>query len=434
MPRISVRPADALLDRPVAIDVTELTPRSRVRVRLRQHTLRAESWAEFVATDAGSVDVGTQAPVAGDYDGIDAAGLFWSARFDAGFDVVTMVDVLSRLEPLDYTLTASTEDRGDATIEFRRKLLADDIVRAPVRAGRLRGTLFAPAGNVNAPGVVVLGGSDGGNLWGFVAALLAAHGIAALSLAYFAHDDLPRELIEIPLEYFGEAVDWLRHRPEVGGNGVGILGLSRGGEAALLVGASFPNVAAVIALVPSGLTGNAISTDFSAMARSAWTLHGVPFAVFPPPGDPLTFTEAQHAFTTGAPFAGAPAMRRALQYAGDRVEDVAIPVERMSGPVLMISAEDDQLWGSSLLTEVAEQRLRRAKFPHVYEHVRYPNAGHFAVLPPNLPTTSNWGRHPVVPMALAFGGTPDANAQASADIWARVVSFLRTYLATPADV
>jgi hypothetical protein len=87
-----------------------------------------------------------------------------------------------------------------------------------------------------------------------------------------------------------------------------------------------------------------------------------------------------------------------------------------------------------MLTEIAERRLRRARFPHFYEHVRYPNAGHFAVLPPDLPTTSNWGRHLVVPMALAFGGTPDATAHASADMWPRVVSFLRTYLAAPAEV
>ena len=127
-------------------------------------------------------------------------------------------------------------------------------------------------------------------------------------------------------------------------------------------------------------------------------------------------------------------MLRALQAAGDRVDDVAIPVERTRGPILMISAEDDQLWASSSLTAIAERRLRRAAFPHFHEHVRYPNAGHFAVLPANLPTTSNWGRHPVVPMALAFGGTPEGNAAASADLWPRIVAFLHQHLAPGAAV
>lgn len=431
MSRVAIRPVDALLDQPVAIEVTNLTPRSRVRLSVRNHTLKAEAHAEFVASAEGVVDVAAQAPVAGDYEGITPAGLFWSARFDVGCDVVSMINVLSRLEPLAYTLTVSADDVSDATVNFTRRLVASNVVSTPVRDGRIRGTLFAIKGATNAPGVIVLGGSDGGNLWVFVAALLAAHGMVALSLPYFAFEDLPKDLVEIPLEYFGEAVDWLRRRPEVGAAGVGVLGMSRGGEAALLAGASLPGVAAVVALVPSGVTGGGIGADFSAMAKSAWTHHGAPFAVFPPPGDPLTFNEAQRAFATGAPFVGAPAMLRALQSAGDRVEDVAIPVERTRGPILMISAEDDQLWASSTLTEIADRRLRRAKFPHVYEHVRYPNAGHFAVLPPNLPTTSNWGRHPVVPMALAFGGTPSGNAAASADLWPRIVSFLHQHLAAP---
>jgi dienelactone hydrolase len=429
MPQVAVRPVDALLDQPVAIEVTNLTPRSRVCLSLRNHTLKAEAHAEFIASAEGVVDVAAQAPAVGEYEGSDPAGLFWSARFDVGSDVVSMIDALSRLEPIAYTLTVSAGDGRDATVNFTRRLVASNVVRTPVRDGRIRGTLFAINGATNAPGVIVLGGSDGGNLWAFVAALLAAHGMVALSLPYFAFEDLPKDLVEIPLEYFGEAIEWLRRRPEVGVAGVGVLGLSRGGEAALLAGASLPGVAAVVALVPSGVTGGGIGADFSAMAKSAWTRHGVPFAVFPPPGDPLTFNEAQSAFATGAPFVGAPAMLRALQSAGDRLEDFAILVERTRGPILMISAEDDQLWASSTLTEIAERRLRRAKFPHFHEHVRYPNAGHFAVLPPNLPTTSNWGRHPVVPMALAFGGTPRGNAAASADLWPRIVSFLRQHLA-----
>jgi dienelactone hydrolase len=428
---VAIIPDDARLDEPAAIRLTGLAPHAPVHLRLRAHELKAEAQADFVASADGIVDVAVDPPVAGDYAGVDPAGLFWSARFDAGTDVVSMIGTLTELKPLTYTLTVS--GGADIVVHFTRRLLPENVVHTPVRDGRIRGTLFAPAGAGNAPGVLVLGGSDGGLVWAFVAALLAAHGMAALALAYFAYDDLPRELIEIPLEYFAEAIEWLHSRPEVGAAGVGVLGMSRGGEAALLAGASFPAVGAVVALVPSGVTGGGIGADFSAMARSAWTHDGVPFPVFPPPGDPLTFSEAGRAFATGEPFAGARAMRRALQAAGDRVDDVAIPVERTRGPILMLSAEDDQLWASSQLTDIAERRLRRANFPHLFEHVRYPNAGHFMVLPPNLPATSNSGRHPVVPMTLAFGGAPDANAHASADIWPRVVSFLRTYLAAAAE-
>src|SRR5687768_17031706 len=162
---------DALLDQPVAIEVSDVNPGSRVRVRLRNESLKAESNAEFVANDRGVVDVTEHAAIAGDYQGIEPAGLFWSARFDAGSDVVSMIDTLSRLEPLAYTATVSVDGRDDVSTNFIRRLLGANIVRIAVHDGRIRGTLFAPKGATNAPGVIVLGGSDGGNLYVFVAAL-----------------------------------------------------------------------------------------------------------------------------------------------------------------------------------------------------------------------------------------------------------------------
>jgi dienelactone hydrolase len=433
MTRLLVTPLDALLDQPIAMAVADLRPGSSVRLTLRNHSLKAEAHAEFVASSQGTVDVALHSPVRGDYDGTDSAGLFWSAHFDAGSDVVSMVDALSRLEPLAYTLRATADDGVDVAVNFTRRLVAANVVRTPVRDGRLRGTLFAARNVTNAPGVIVLGGSDGGNLWQFVAALLAAHGCVALSLPYFAYEDLPKELIEIPLEYFAEAIEWLRGKSEVGAARVGVLGMSRGGEAALLLGASFLSIAAVVALVPSGVTGGGIGADFSAMGRSAWTLNGVPFQVFPPPADPVTFEEAQAAMATGKPFVGAAAFLRALEAAGDRIDDAAIRVERTRGAIFMMSGEDDQLWASTLLAEIAEKRLQVAEFRYPFEHRRYPSAGHFACVPPNLPATSASGRHPVVPLSLAFGGTARGNAAASADLWPRIVEFLHQHLAAPSD-
>ena len=234
----------------MTIEISGLTSGGRVQLRMRNHRLNAEANATFVAAENGTVNVGTQAPIEGDYEGIDAAGLFSSARFDAGSDAATMVAALASLEPLAYTLTATVDGVETATLDLSRALLARNVRRTPVREGRLRGTLFTPHDATTAPGVVVLGGSDGGDLYTFVAALLAAHGMVALSLAYFAQDDLPPNLIELPVEYFAEAVAWLATRPEVGGSQVGMLGFSRGAEASLLTASLCPDVRAVVALVP----------------------------------------------------------------------------------------------------------------------------------------------------------------------------------------
>jgi dienelactone hydrolase len=431
---ISVTPRDALLDQSMTLEVSGVKSESRVQVRVRNHTLKAEASATYVAADNGTVNVATQAPVEGDYEDIDAAGLFWSARFDAGADAATMIAALSSLNPLAYTATAIVDGVETARLDFSRALLHPHIVRTLIREGRLRGTLFAAEGATDSPAVIVIGGSDGGDLYTWVAALLAGHGFIALSLAYFGSDDLPKSLIEIPVEYFTEAVAWLsarsvRLKPGTTPTRVGVLGFSRGAEAALLTGATCPDVAAVVALVPGTLTGGDVSgSDFSAMAKPAWTLAGTPLPLLPPPWDPASMQEAQIAFSTGKPLAARAGILRALEAAGDRVNDVAIRVEHIRGPILLMSGEDDQLWPASRFAEIAEQRLQAANFAYGYEHRRYADAGHFACLPPHLPAATSTARHPLVPMLFAFGGTPRGNAAAAADLWPRIVTFLREHL------
>ena len=435
MPHISVVPPEASLDQRMAITVSDVPPGAVVQLRLRNHTLKAEAHADFRASAAGLVDTAADAPIAGDYEGVDPSGLFWSARFDQGADAATMIAALATLEPLSYTTSAAVAGVTAASVDFVRRVVASDVVVTPVREGRLRGTLCSPAGRRDVPGVIVLGGSDGGNLYTFVAALLASHGMAALSLAFFDFDDLPKSMIEIPVEYFAEAVDWLRARDEVGRARVGALGFSRGGEAALLLGATVPDVAAVVALVPSSLTGGGISgTDFTAMAKPAWTLNGQPLPLLPPSRDPVSMKDAQEAFAGGKPFAARAGILRGLEAAGSRVHDVAISVERIQGAILLMSGEDDQLWPSTWFAQFAEARLANAGFQHAYEHRSYPGAGHFGCLPPNLPAATSVARHPLVPMQFAFGGTPRDNAAAAADLWPRIVTFLRQHLAASSTV
>jgi dienelactone hydrolase len=142
--------------------------------------------------------------------------------------------------------------------------------------------------------------------------------------------------------------------------------------------------------------------------------------------------EAGTAIATGAPFVGAPTFLRALEATGARIDEFAIHVERTRGAIFMMSGEDDQLWASARLAEIAEKRLQDAAFAYSFEHRHYPSAGHFACLPPHLPATSSAGRHPVVPMSLAFGGSARGNAAASADLWPRIVTFLHRHLEAPA--
>lgn len=114
------------------------------------------------------------------------------------------------------------------------------MVTRPIREDGLAGLLHTPAGPGPHPGVLLLGGSEGGVPDNGVAGLLASRGFAKLALAYFGADGLPGELVRIPLEYFGHAITWLSARPDVADGRVGVIGASRGGELALWLGATFP--------------------------------------------------------------------------------------------------------------------------------------------------------------------------------------------------
>lgn len=56
----------------------------------------------------------------------------------------------------------------------------------------------------------------GGRLTEPRASLLANKGYVVLALAYLAYQDLPKKPENLDLEYFEEAVTYLRRQPEVG--------------------------------------------------------------------------------------------------------------------------------------------------------------------------------------------------------------------------
>ena len=120
------------------------------------------------------------------------------------------------------------------------------------------------------PGVLLLGGSEGGLNGSLPASLLASHGYPALDLAYFAEPGLPQELKDIRLEYFQRALKWLGSQPAVDPERIVILGASRGAKAALPVASTYPDLAhGVIAYVPSSVVNPCLDGT-----SPAWKLAG----------------------------------------------------------------------------------------------------------------------------------------------------------------
>ncbi len=328
------------------------------------------------------------------------------------------------IEPKTVELAAEIDGQTVAEARLIRRYLADGVRRIEVRDEGLFGVCFVPAGAGPFPAIILLSGSGGG-LSEPAAALYAAHGVAALALAYFRAGDLPADLVRIPLEYFGRAIAWLLARPEVDGDRLAVSGASRGGELSLLLGSRFPQFKAVVANVPSGIVFSGIGADESAFGQPAWTQGGA--------GVPFLYSRSRARQSgeeqpdDGTPFALTPEFVRILEEEPDLAREAAIPVERINGPVLLISGREDAMWPSTRFSELVMARLTEHRHPYPDQHVAYDGAGHI-IGQPWVPTTVTAGFHPVSKRLFAYGGTAKGSADARADAWPRIRTFLDEHL------
>jgi fermentation-respiration switch protein FrsA (DUF1100 family) len=127
-----------------------------------------------------------------------------------------------------------------------------------------------------------------------------------------------------------------------------------------------------------------------------------------------------------------PVLFRNLFRAGLRnrraIDQAAIPVENMRGPLLLVYGGDDHLWPAAEMSEAILARLKRKNFAHLAEHLYYPDAGHMLRYP-FLPTTprSSSNKH-LRGAKFSFGGTPEADAAAQEDAWRHAIAFLQKHL------
>lgn len=394
-PAIHVQPESALADEIVTIQVLGLEPGQTVTLTA---SLRddggaiSREWtsaATFVAGDDGMVDLTAQAPITGTYAGVDPMGLLWSMVPDVrGPELPYFANNETSFKVVTVTATVGGRDVGPAYL--RRIRLPDTVARTSLSADQdgLVGEFFTPAGDGPFPALLVLGGSGGG-MDTPKAALLAAHGYATLALTYFSRPPLPDVLAEIPLEYFETAIAWLQSQDSVDGEKIGVVGTSRGGELALLLGATYPQVRAVVSYVGSGVLAAGYTADREDL-RPAWTYAG----------EPLPFATSD-----------------------EELDAATILVENIQGPVLLISGEDDQLWPSTRLSEIAIARLRQYNHPYEVDHLVYEDAGHFIGVP-YWPTRGQVYIHPISGVRYTAGGTPEGNAFASAGSWSHLLAFL----------
>ncbi|GLV54672.1 acyl-CoA thioesterase [Dictyobacter sp. S3.2.2.5] len=414
-----VEPLQAQADQKIDIQLSRLAPYQEVTVTASTRDDSGMLWrstATFQANAQGIVQLANQRPLRGTYQQRDPMGLIWSMYPSNDKQDLTLF-AKKDVEPLYIYFKAEIAGYTSDEIRHKRMFLGQGVRRERVEGEGFIGTLYAPEVGGPYPGIILLSGSSGVSK-DQEAALLAAHGYNALTLTYFGVSPLPISLQEIPLEYFKRAIDWLRSRSSVQPTQIVLLGLSKGAEAALLVAATYPEVKAVIAYAPSAFVHQGLgATAEDSRERSSWTYRGkqLPFLPYRP-------TAAFQEYITKQRQAGLPvAFRRAYMESLQNqpyLLPATIAVEKIRGPILILSGQDDQMWPSTLFGEMIDERLTKYQYPYLHQHISYADAGH-KIGYPYMPTTIDQAR------GNAYGGTPAGNAYATEQSWQAVLTFLK---------
>lgn len=394
---LTVVPSIVLVDESAVIRAEGLAPKEHVSIRAELVDGANEPWssqAEFIADPEGAVDTSKQAPVKGSYSEVSAMGLVWSMMPDAKHVASYVPPRELAPQAIEFHLIRKGQEAASGHME--RLGVADGVQRIALN-GALHGVLFVPNIPGKHPGVLVVGGSEGG-IPLRKAAWIASHGYATLALAYFRFDDLPPKLEAIPLEYFGGALAWMMQRPEISGEHLAVVGTSRGGELALQLGSMYPEIKAVVAYVPANVRVAACCGD--TRVPYAWTWRGEPLSFVLPReiGNLSLETRAR------------------------------IEVERTRGPILLISGNDDGVWRSTEMTDAVVRRLKDNHFAYSYQALQYPHAGHRAGRPEIVPTWRGSVRNPTSGREENLGGSAKGDAESSLDAIPKVLEFLRQSL------
>jgi BAAT / Acyl-CoA thioester hydrolase C terminal. len=220
--------------------------------------------------------------------------------------------------------------------------------------------------------IIVMSGSNGGlKMTKQVAESYYKNGIPALALGLFKTKETPKELVSVPVEYVEKAIKYLKQQ---GYQKIGIDGMSKGSEMALLAASMFSDISCVIARVPSYFISEGLARKGNKRApsgTSCWSYNGKDFPYAPYKTRTINLYKIIKEEKE----------LKLLTINGDKdvTPETIIPVERINGPVLLISSKHDEVWPSYESATIIDDKLNSVSFPYTHKHVALEYMSHAAL-------------------------------------------------------
>lgn len=238
--------------------------------------------------------------------------------------------------------------------------------------------LVLPEGQGPFPVIIVLGGSEGGDSAARAfTKRFVPQGYAVLGVPYVGPPEgreghipgLPNAFQDIAIDQLATARDWLRARADIRGQDIGIYGVSKGAEMALLAGSLIDGFTAIAAIATSDVVWEGWG---SARKTGSFSWQGEPL-----PWVPYEGMGAEFQNPTG------PNGRPRLRFPHDkgrnanpaRAAAARIKVENIDEPVLVAGGDADLVWNSGEMAQAIAERRVEAGLPTV--SLVFTDPGHY---------------------------------------------------------
>ena len=239
---------------------------------------------------------------------------------------------------------------------------------ANVQTDGFEGVLYPGNGRKDKVLIVMSGSNGGMRLTRQAAQFYHENGFPALALALFKTNQTPKDLSRVPVEYVENAIAWLKKQ---GYERIGIDGMSKGSEMALIAASMFPALSCVIARVPSyfvseGLSGSGKNKGPS--GTSCWSYRGkeLPYAPY-----------RSRSFNLPKMLLKEKELH-IISFNRDKdvTPETIIPIERIKAPILLLSSKHDEVWPSFESAELMEKKLTEIGFLYPHRHIAFEHMSH----------------------------------------------------------
>lgn len=208
--------------------------------------------------------------------------------------------------------------------------------------------------------IVGLGGSEGGNAWASdywkkTRDQFIESGYAFLAIGYFGGKGTPDTLNKIAIEDVYRAIKTASKNKRINKRKIAIIGGSRGADLALLLGSYYKDIDCVVSIVGSNAVFPGHTDHFS---TSCWTYENKELPFVPVNEEAIPFLMQRDLRGTF----------EAMLKDTPSVEKASIQVEQIQGPVLFLSATQDEICPSTPMADLMTKRLKDKKFKYHYEH------------------------------------------------------------------